>query len=65
MTVLRSVQDIVRLGLLVCEHLAVCLCVQTYVDGKLTLEQKVEDGTRKGPIDPDKRSASILVGEYV
>ncbi|XP_008323712.1 semaphorin-4E-like isoform X2 [Cynoglossus semilaevis] len=39
-------------------------CVNmTYVDGKLTLEQKVEDGTRKGPIDPDKRSASILVDD--
>lgn len=41
----------------------VCLSVQTYTDGKLTLQKKQDDGKGKCPFDPFQRYASIMVGE--
>lgn len=37
--------------------------VQSYADGKLTLEKKGEDGKGKCPFDPFQRYASIMDGE--
>lgn len=40
------------------------LSVQSFADGKLTLEKKGEDGKGKCPFDPFQRYASIMFGEY-
>lgn len=42
---------------------AVCLSVQSYENGQLTLEKKPEDGKGKCPFDPFQRYASIMLGE--
>lgn len=42
---------------------AVCLSVQSYENGQLTLEKKAEDGKGKCPFDPFQRYASIMLGE--
>lgn len=42
---------------------AVCLSVQSYENGRLTLEKKEEDGKGKCPFDPFQRYASIMLGK--
>lgn len=41
----------------------VCLSLQSYENGQLTLEKKGEDGKGKCPFDPFQRYASIMLGE--
>lgn len=38
--------------------------MQSYTDGQLTLEKKVEDGKGKCPFDPFQRYASLMFGKY-
>ena len=40
------------------------MCVQTYTDGQLTLERRVEDGRGKCPFDPSQRHTSLMLGKY-
>lgn len=40
------------------------MSVQSYTDGQLTLERKVEDGKGKCPFDPFQRHTSLMFGKY-
>lgn len=46
-----------------CVAAPLCLSVQSYADGNLTLENKGEDGKGKCPFDPFQRYASVMFGK--